>query len=68
MVVNKGTFFNQAEVFCAMIKAAGENRECSYMCEMDLLFELCIKKGLEHLEMRIFAPARAVSFICCNAH
>lgn len=47
-------FFNKAEVLCVLIKAAEEKAKCSYVCEMDSLFELCIKGGLEHLEMRIF--------------
>ena len=62
-------FFNQAEVFCVLIKAAEENGECSYECEMDSLFEFCIKRGREHLEMRFPLLARVLSFfICCNAH
>lgn len=35
------------------MKAAGENGECSYACEMDSLFEFCIERGLEHLDMKI---------------
>lgn len=35
--------FSQAEVFCVSMKASEERRECTYACEMDLLFELCIK-------------------------
>lgn len=41
MVVKNGPF-NQAEVFCVLIKAAEENGDCSYVCEMDSPFELCI--------------------------